>query len=551
MILFRNKIFSRHSLFWSLIILFIIVLIFHHPLFQNGFFETDDGTALIIRTGAFFQSFSDFHIPVRMTQNLNFGYGYPIFNFFYPGFFYIAQFFHILGFELLNSIKLSILFVDLIGALGMYIIGKKLTGSNWLAIVPSVVYLYSPYHIIDLYSRGSFGELAALGFAPWVFISLRELLMNKKSIRWGVIFSVSVSFLILSHNSLSIILLPTICLLAVFFDLPKIYDVRRVAKFLFLGLSSSAFFWIPALLERSYTIQPQVKIANFQNHFQSLKSLLYDFPINNGLLLSENKIYPISVTALIIVIITLILFFIDHHHKPWRIKVLLTLLTLGISVFFISPASSPVWSILSLGELVQFPWRFLALTIFCVALLSGLVTAYLKDRKFLLMFLTLFILVYYLPQIKVDKNNNPNEYYLTNDSTTTNQNELASVWFDKTISGRPEKLITSDKNTEIINLKQKTQLITFSTASTADTWITVNKMYFPGWRLKINNDSGKINYENGFINFSLPSGRNNIEISFTDTPIRTISNLTSLLSVCYLGLMLLQEFLQKTKLAKK
>jgi len=88
-----------------------------------------------------------------------------------------------------------------------------------------------------------------------------------------------------------------------------------------------------------------------------------------------------------------------------------------ISVFFTLPVSDIFWQILPLPKLVQFPWRFLALTTFALAVLVG------RLPKRIAIIVAVLTILLALPFLKIDRTFYPESYYTTNDDTTTVQNE--------------------------------------------------------------------------------------------------------------------------------
>src|SRR3990167_10703069 len=77
------------------------------PLLGGGFFPIHDNTQIqrvyemgnALRSGMF---------PVRWSENLGYGYGYPLFNFYAPLAYYAGSVFYFLGFDALNAAKLMI-----------------------------------------------------------------------------------------------------------------------------------------------------------------------------------------------------------------------------------------------------------------------------------------------------------------------------------------------------------------------------------------------------------------------------------------------------------
>ena len=91
-----------------LIFLLLLVLIIPAiwPLFQPGFFVTDDGNWMIIRLSAFHETLRSGQFPVRFLERLNHGLGYPVLDFLYPLPFYLGELIHLLGFNFIDSVKI-------------------------------------------------------------------------------------------------------------------------------------------------------------------------------------------------------------------------------------------------------------------------------------------------------------------------------------------------------------------------------------------------------------------------------------------------------------
>lgn len=85
------------------------------PLFHTGLPVTDDGVGHVARIASFYQSLHEGHIIPRWAGNLNFGYGHPVLEFFYPLPSYIASFFHFVGFSFIESTKI-VFGIGLIGS---------------------------------------------------------------------------------------------------------------------------------------------------------------------------------------------------------------------------------------------------------------------------------------------------------------------------------------------------------------------------------------------------------------------------------------------------
>lgn len=114
---------QKNKTLFVLLFLIILSLPIIMPLFRSGFFASDDGEWMIIRFSAFHQALADGQFPVRWLDRLNHEYGYPVANFLYPGFMYLAEIPKILSFGFVDSIKII---------LGLSIVGSAIFIYLWL-----------------------------------------------------------------------------------------------------------------------------------------------------------------------------------------------------------------------------------------------------------------------------------------------------------------------------------------------------------------------------------------------------------------------------------
>lgn len=156
-----------------LILLIILIIPSIWYLFLPGFIKTDDGGWMIIRFSAFYQVLRDGQIPVRFLSRLNYGYGYPVANFLYPGFMYIGAPLKASGLSFINVIKIISGVSFILSGVFTFLWLRKIF-DKWEAFFAGLFYVYMPYHLYDLTKRGSIGEVLALAAAPFIFWQIEE-----------------------------------------------------------------------------------------------------------------------------------------------------------------------------------------------------------------------------------------------------------------------------------------------------------------------------------------------------------------------------------------
>ena len=206
--------------------------------FKTGFIPTHDGEYHLIRFWQFDRNIRGGNLFPRWAPDLDYGFGVPIFSFFYPFPNYPAEFFHLLGSSFISSFKLSLAVAFILSGVFFYLWLRDIFGS-WPALVAAAFYLFAPYHFLDVYVRGSIGEVWALVWLPAVLWAL-----EKKSF---VLIALFFSLLILSHNILALIFTPSlltyIAFLA-FIQFPKKSYSLFVVRYspYFLGLAFLVIF---------------------------------------------------------------------------------------------------------------------------------------------------------------------------------------------------------------------------------------------------------------------------------------------------------------------
>ncbi|MBI4990502.1 hypothetical protein HZB96_00230 [Candidatus Gottesmanbacteria bacterium] len=161
-------------------LLFIILIIpAIIPLFKPYVSGTADGLGHRFRLVSFYNSLKEGNIRPRWAGEAAQGYGAPTFLFNYPLPYYIASFFHFLGFSINTSGQLLAAASLLLSGLFMFLVVRRLVGGlggiegsggleNLGGMVAAVVYTYAPYHLQMTYLYDSWGEEVAFVFPPLI-----------------------------------------------------------------------------------------------------------------------------------------------------------------------------------------------------------------------------------------------------------------------------------------------------------------------------------------------------------------------------------------------
>lgn len=536
------------------------------PLFQNGFYPMHDDEQ-IARLYDLNASLQAGNFPPRLAPNLGFGYGYPFFNF-YPSFaYYVGEVFHLLGFSFIVSTKLMLATGFLLAAIFMYIFTKEFFGKA-AGVVAATVYTYSSYHAIDVYVRGAYAEFFAFVFIPLIFFAAYKLSVNFKY-RYIVLGALGTAGLILSHNLIALMSFPFLAIWLLYLLIStkeKIRFMLYAFVLFFLGFGISAYFWLPSYLERDYTLINILtsELADYKLHFVCTRQLWQSMWGYGGSIPScyDGISFEIGKIPLILSITAFMLagyYFIKK--KKQRIHVVpifIFSVLLLLSAFLMIKYSAFVWAIIPPLWYVQFPWRFLLISSFVVAFLSGSVVWFVTNKKIQALCVGIIIVLIVLSNISLFKPqrqfNAEDEFYTNQEKIRwetsslayeyvprgikTKQSKIGTTLVDITkeeIASSPATVVSGDISVKTLrNLPQNKQ---FELQVITPGVFQINTFSFPGWHVYVNGhevqytDSNKLK----LIQVSMPTvGSNTVEAKFTDTPVRFIGNLVSVISIIIL-----------------
>lgn len=534
-------------------VLLAVSLLVVLPYFAPGFFPTHDGEWVVVRLGDMFRQLRDLQIPPRYSGALNFGYGYPLFNFAYPFPYYMGIFFYIPFHSFVMSIKTLFVLSVFLSAIFMYMASYQLWKSRVSGFTASFLYIYLPYRMVDLYVRGSIGESLSFALFPLIFYLSLKLFDTPFARTIVIALSISIGMLTMTHNIMTVLFLPVLILFVVIRLLSeRRWDVlQSFLLSLVLGLGVSFFFWFPALYEKGNILLSKIPIADRSLYFVKPMQLLipswgYAPPTEKG-----GFSYQLGIGQIVVIILSsafLIQSFIRNHHfqTPAKFYAWILLALYGICIVLMFPISSVLWRLPLLHE-INYPWTLLAIVGFLSSLLSGFLVVQGRILKYVgigLCVLSLFlVLPYASPSQHVNRGEN---YYLTNEATTTSSSELMPLWVkEMPIQHYKSKVDIVNGDAELSNLKFNSRELSFTYKATSPTAFQINTIYYPGWKAYLNGEQIKISYNNpqGVMQLAASQYRNSIHLVFEETLARTLSDVVSVVSILVILFILLRPIL--------
>lgn len=540
------------------IILFLIFfsgLLVIDPFLHGGIFTAHDMISNLINLGSFYSSLSEGNIIPRWAGNIANLYGSPTMIFYYPLSYYFGSFIRTFGFSLIDTMKIYIFISFILSSLTMYYWLKNHV-SKTAAMLGSLLYVYAPYRITDIYARGSIQENTAFIFIPLIAYFIYKLWKDQK-LKWVILLSLAIAGLILSHPFMLVIFSPFF----IFYFFYLGFDFKKVTYFclsVFLSIGLTAYYIAPLIIENKYThydMSP-FKGKEYASQFLNITKLL----IPNWTFIDvygnkEYQTYQIGLVQIILLITSLVLVLIKSKGKFKGIIAksnglfFVGLLTFTIALILTLPISDQIYKIFPFLSSIQYPWRFLSLIVFSIALITSITLSRLSGWVLKLSGLLIIIsLLSYLPHATGHIYHYfPDTYYLNNIEINVDAFVTLPRW-----AAQPDKYPRITSRYEIIEgdmtvttLGRTSTSHTYDITAKTDSRFADSTFYFPGWKVFIDSKPVEIQFQDpsyrGIITFKIPNGRHFIEVVFKNTKVRLIADLISLVSLVSIFIFYLNE----------
>lgn len=503
-------------------ILIVVVLLTLLPLLKSGLFDVHDPTS-IIRFATLSNTLYAGQFPAAWTNQLNQGYGYPLFLFYAPVFSYLGAFIKVFAPSYLIALKLAIALLVALSAIGMYRLMRQFMSSAG-ALVSSMAYTLLPYHASTLYVRGSYAEGVTWALLPWLLYLWSKPTRDTK---WVTYTSLITSLFLLSHNSLPFAFFPFL-IIWIFIFKPKTLGNSLIA--LALSFGATSWFLLPVIFERGLVQAESIaRLTIYSDHFLTLKQLWHS-PWGYGGSAKVGEVdgmsFMLGKFQLMLAGLSLIGFAL---HKKWDKIVIYFLSMLLFYALMATSLTDFIWALIAPLQILQFPWRLLAFASFALAALSG----YLVDFSPKI-FRSLFALVLIIPLVFFNlKFFRPERIVDYNDSSFLSQEKLDTVARDKIPEYLPiwmEKFPTSKSDDGFLHSAIS---VSGTHHLTYESQIGISTAYMPQWRLVVDNKIEPIEPLYGKIiskNYFAP-GSHTFELTWHRTNIENIGLAISALSL--------------------
>jgi len=536
------------------------------------FFDAHDAKHSVFFFFFFDQTFRDGYWWPRWSPDFSFGYGYPLFNLYTPLAFYGAEIFHLLGFGLTASVKAMYILATIAAGLGMYGFARRLYGPG-AGLLAAVVYMYIPFHLVEIFVRSAYAEFVALAIIPFLFWAFTELIAAPSLRRLGLA-GLAYGLLALTHHTSLFTFSPVLMVYLLYLILAKarlnlkslVIHALYSAGGGILGIALASIYLIPMLTEvRFIKVEQWVSGSyNYLQHFVYFSQFFspewgYGYA---GVGLLDDFSFQLGIVAVSLFLFAVVMSIV--HPYPHRNTAIFFMTTTIVAVLLMSPLAETLWQILPIASLVQFPWRLLAVTAFTMSVVIGALISIINyqlliinDQLSPLYLLCLVVILgsfsYTEPQytevpdwaetplavVRWDRGSIVDRVGMV---SVTEEQPQTSPLEAQYLNNEPlsaASIITGEGTLDVLHRGGASDQVRVN----AETPVTVQfyRYHYPGWQIRLSGDPIEHRYESpfGLVTVDVPAGEHLLSLQMGSTPPRTIGTIVSFLSVLIIFLLII------------
>jgi hypothetical protein len=550
------------------------------PTFGDGVIKSADAPLHTHRIYAMMVLLGSGNLWPRWVPWFHLGYGYPVFNFYPPGVFYLGGLLGLLGIPVTVAFTLIAALAWMLGSVGMYKLGRQFFPAS-AAVLAAMLWAYAPSRLYEVWHQGSLPQMMSAACVPWVFWGL-ALVARHPTRRNLLAIALPFAGMVLTHQPVTLVtglfIAPAVLVLPFWMahrakvseqtdtsSFPATPVYRKVTRrFVFicagllLGVGLAAIFVLPLAAELRFVAGAEETrdtipylISNFlqpreifaQPLPMDLTDLRFELPTTLGLVGGVMSLF--GLLALL-------------RRRQFGLALILVV-ALAFMAFMLLEISLPFWERIPFLAQLRFPARLLRVGVVFIALAGGASILLIPQRwQSVGLGLGLIVaLVAALPLVY------PNQQFVNWDNLsaldeinmemtehnwgTTSYDEFDPIWGERVPLDRapdPEQYVANPlrlvvRRSQINNLYPTLQSVEELDAATTrvivtdDVSLQFHQYYYPGWMATLDGQPIEIGIEPGFglITVDVPPGEHTVSLHYAGTPMQAVGALVTILSI--------------------
>jgi hypothetical protein len=531
----------------ALAVLFVLAM---RPLFHGDLIDGHHSVEYPPRLVEMSRALTDQFPPV-WAPDLSAGHGQPFFEFSPPLLYLVALPFFKAGFRTANSLQFGLAFLFAIGTLALYRLARRYGGSRVTAVAVTGTWLFSPYVMLDLYVRAAMTEAAALVILPIALYGML-LALDSPSISTASLGAFATALVVLANNGVALLFIPVLAALVLsraFVSRAPAANVLAGTMAWLGGLALSAFFWLPALMEKDY-VKTYLLTNNWATHLISPIQVLWGKWGFGSSAASDGISFSLGIPHLVLGVCGFVILCrqpkrTDQASRQNFADMTVFAIAALVGAFLAIEWSSPIWASVHPLQFLQQPWRALFLPALFIPLFALYAYQRMGDRYASIALVALVLLSIAHTEPKGVQTYDEAFYYA---DSIARLGIRATTGDEYAPSTAPQK---ANFQTDLLKGISSAPLVTqisvgsnsqsFKVDAGAPALMQDSLFDYPGWTVLVDDREipSSPASDSGQITFNVPAGSHNVSIELRPTPIRRWSWYLSLATGASMSLMLL------------
>ena len=555
---------QKDNIFYTIVLIVMLgVTAFYctMPLFlYHGLPHSHDIIFHLFYADRFKQALEDGLIYPRWIIDANNGYGGPHFIFYSPLSYYFSAAINFIFPSPVISMIIALWFSFFLSGLTMFSALMKQSGKA-VSLLVAIGYQLIPFHIIDLYARGTYAELFAFIWFPLIISFM--LRINERRNRINVIgLAISYAGLIMTHlvSGFMITFVVSIYLMYHFILKRDKQVILNIVYAIIIGFGISSIYLIPVVFERQFVhieYLLQCTVCDYTNNFLFTQEKLY---------ILKQFFFRVHTSVIIEVILFFILILLIVRNRIGLVPSVsrgFFIILFMFSFLLTTPLSKPLWAIIPFFPILQFPWRWVIIMEISLCFLIGYTFSSesipaltkLSFSKRIVLYIILILAV--ISSVMIFETPVFREEFLTdiiysdkirNYLTPTIEYIPRSVNIKKFMSEgtyEPVSFISGKGQYELLDWKSAKRVIKVKAATPVE--LRISTFYYPGWKATMDGIETPVRVEHltGAMIINIPDGEHVLDMKFEDTLIRFVARLISVGTCLIVGFLLYVHVLSR------
>lgn len=519
----------------------------------DGILLAADGPLHVHRIRAMTLLLSDGNLWPRWVPYFHLGFGYPIFNFYPPGVFYLGGLLGVIGIGAASAFVILSALAWITGSTGMYALAKTcLPGPA--ALLAAALWSYAPSRFYEVWFQGSLPQMMSAALVPWLLYGLVQMAFAPTR-RIAVLTAVLVAGVILTHIPIAFITAlyaapASVLLLWWASRHNRRQFLRRAAGLagsVLLGAGLAAIFWLPMVLELHHVgawseNTDREYFVNYLKETFLMPGSIFAQPLPFDLTDLTLK-FPTTL-GLVGGLLSLVGLIGLLKHKKYALAALLVA-GMIFTLFMLTGYSLEVWLSLPFFRQLRYPERFLRLGAILVALLGGAALLLLPKRREkagvvggLVLVIAAALPLNYgnVPHVSMDHLTALDEIEFEEQTRvwgTTSYDEFDPNWGEtiprpgavpdvESYQDHPLRLVVYDQDLIRQFPDLKTESLgdaTIRVTVTSERPVRFRQYYYPGWKVTLDGQPVRAYPESemGLLTIDVPAGEHLVKLRYAGT----------------------------------